>query len=380
MKSFIRVFASLGIAGCLLVPAFADAKPAKEKVCKLNSQEFVLFEMDISQKLLSLQEDLIASNVDNQQVKNALKSLVDAYQNLYADLGRQASMSDKFVYTSDKLDALNNAAMDYYSTVYYLLRNRNNHLIDAYKVVEATKTAANEFSSQCNKSSKRSKNWFQKWNNINSYTEYKDPVNRPGFTVPTAPAANNPAPAANKPNNAPNNGPANPWNNNAPNNHPGSASNNHPGSAHNNGPAGGWHPNHPQNNAKRAMDSGSFNSLYNSVSAKNNSDQARQVSIEAAISGGNYFNCDQMASLLKPYDFDFNRINAANKLIDAAAGTCTSDQVIPVLKAFQNDTQRVSVAVKIYDIVSDKNNWFKIYDTFDFPSSRQSVESQIRNK
>ena len=36
--------------------------------------------------------------------------------------------------------------------------------------------------------------------------------------------------------------------------------------------------------------------------------------------------------------------------------------------------------VKIYDVVSDKGNWFKIYDTFDFASSRQRVESSIRSK
>jgi hypothetical protein len=30
--------------------------------------------------------------------------------------------------------------------------------------------------------------------------------------------------------------------------------------------------------------------------------------------------------------------------------------------------------------VSDKGNWFKIYDTFDFASSRQRVESSIRSK
>ena len=382
MNKMIRIFATLGMAGCLLAPAFADAKPQKEKVCKLNSQEFVLFEMDISQKLLSLQEDLIASGVDNPQVKSALKALIDANRNLYTDLGRQASLSDKFVYTSEKLDALNDAASDYYSTVYYLLRSRNNHLIDAYKVVEATKTAANEFSSQCKKSSKRSKNWYQKWDNINNYNEYKEPVLRPGFVVPVVPAANNnPAPAPHMPAVNPNaqHNPSNGWNNN-PNNH---VPNNHvPNNGWNNNPnnhaANHWNQNHAQNRAKRAMEAGNFNSLYNSVSRSD--DRSREVSIDAAVAGGNYFSCDQIATLLKTYDFDSNRIGAANKLIDAAADNCTSDQAVLVLKAFSSDDKRVDAAVKIYDVVSDKGNWFKIYDTFDFASSRQRVESSIRSK
>ena len=344
MRKLLQIAAALGLASCLLVPSVSDARQKAPKECRLNSQEFVLFEMDISQKIISLQDDVISSNINDAKVKSALTALIDANNNLYNDVGRRASQSDKFVYTPEKLDALNNAANDYYSTVYYLLRNRNSHLMDAYRIAQATKMAADEFKGQCENSKKRSKNWYEKWDNINRDSNYREPVPRAGFVMPGQPA---PA-AAHNPNG---------WDN-----HPG------PNGSHG-----------PNARGRRAMDDASFNSLSSSVS-KAYLDNDRKVTIQSAISSGNYLSCDQMAVLVKSFSFDEAKNEIIASMADASAGGCTSDQVAAILKLFMVDTYKVKAAVKLYDIVTDRNNWFKVYDVFSFGNSRKEVEDQIRNK
>ena len=56
----------------------------------------------------------------------------------------------------------------------------------------------------------------------------------------------------------------------------------------------------------------------------------------------------------------------------------TSDQVRDILRRLDFDSERIDAAVMLYPRVVDRSNWFIIYDTLDYASSRREIEHQIR--
>ena len=196
MKKHSNLLALFGLAGCLMLPGLAEAKPHKNPAsCQLDSREFVYFQLDLSQNLNSLQLDLASSNIRDNDVLSAMSALVRANANLYDNTGRYASQHDKFVYAREKLLDLKNAADNYYRIVYYKYRNLSSHALNAYKMVQAADYAISQFDAQCSKSKGRSKSWMDGWDRIHNYQESAmvAPPMPPGPAVMPVPAQ--PAPS-----------------------------------------------------------------------------------------------------------------------------------------------------------------------------------------
>ena len=328
MSKRMNLFAILGLAGCLLLPGLAESKPSQPQACQLDSQEFVYFQLELSQNLNNLQMDLVSSNIRDGEVVNAMNALVRANANLYNDTGRYASQHDKFVYSKEKLQLLKDAAYEYYSIVYYKYRNLSSHVLNAYKMAQAADYAIQQFDDQCSRSSRRSKTWMNGWDNIyNSQAGAMvappaRPMANPNPNVPAVNDANvvyrpavNPQGAQVAQPNQPNHMVA----------RPGSPAQPHPPVVM------------PMNNVD-------FQNFYNSVQ-RANFDDDKLVVIRSVVNSGNRLTCDQIVRILKLMDFDAKRVDAA---------------------------------VEMHKSVYDSNNWFKVYDAFEFSSYRNELDRRLK--
>ena len=314
MRKHLNIIAALGFASCLFIPAFASAKPHHNQVCKLESQEFVYFQLDFSQQLNSLQNDLIKSNIRDTDVLNRMQALVSANENLYNDLGKKASQYDTFEYTKSKVEALQSAAHSYYSIAYYkYYHNMQSHVLNAYKLLQAVDYALENFDKQCAQNKRRGKDWMNQWNSF-SHTDIsgirppREPYNdpnigaRPDGNTVYHPVANQPG--VGRPSVAP----------------------------------------RPAPIAVRAMNPADFNSFYNSI--QNEKFDSNRVSmIQSAVEMGNWFSCDQ---------------------------------IVRILKLIQFDRYRIDAAAEMYRATADRNNWFKVYDVFEYSSSREELKQRIQ--
>ena len=329
MKKYSNLLALFGLAGCLMLPGLAEAKPHNNPAsCRLDSREFVYFQLDLSQNLNSLQLDLASSNIRDNDVLSAMSALVRANANLYDNTGRYASQHDKFVYSRERLLDLKDAADNYYRIVYYKYRNLSSHALNAYKMVQAADYAISQFDAQCSKSKGRSKSWMDGWDRIHNYQE-SAMVAPP---MPPGPAVMPPGPAVMPV-------PAQP----APSVRPDANVVYRPVDSHA-APSAQPPMARPPMHGAMPMNQSSFQSFFNSVQ-KASFDKDRIVLIRSVIDSGNLLTCDQITRILKTMDFDANRVDAGEIM---------------------------------YRGVYDKNNWFKVYDAFEFASYRSQLESRIK--
>ena len=368
MKKYSKIMAMVSLAGCLLLPGLVQAKPhhGNSNGCQLDSQEFVYFQLDLSQNLNNLQLDLVSTNIRDSEVVAAMDALVKANANLYSDTGRYASQHNKFQYSKDKLLALKDAAYNYYSIVYYKYRNMQSHVLNAYKMAKAADYAIEQFDAQCSRPGHRPNSWMDGWNNIYNYNANAmvAPQPRPSANnnnnnnqvddgnVVYHPVVNpqpNPAPAPQPQMPRPGNPapgmmyPGNP----APGMmYPG---NPEPGMMYPGNPDPGMmYPGNPgfhgHGHAAMPMRDSDFNAFHNSVEQAR-FDSSRLPVIRSVIESGNLLTCDQIISILKLMTYESERKNAAEIM---------------------------------YKGVYDKNNWFKVYDVFKFSSDRTDLEKRIQ--
>ena len=92
------------------------------------------------------------------------------------------------------------------------------------------------------------------------------------------------------------------------------------------------------------MNNVDFQNFYNSVQ-RANFDDDKLVVIRSVVNSGNRLTCDQIVRILKLMDFDAKRVDAA---------------------------------VEMHKSVYDSNNWFKVYDAFEFSSYRNELDRRLK--
>ena len=73
--------------------------------------------------------------------------------------------------------------------------------------------------------------------------------------------------------------------------------------------------------------------------------------------------------------FESTKIDVAKAIIEQ--NMLSSEQVAGMLKLFSFDDSKINIAEYAYTKTCDKNNYFKIYDSFTFETSIQTVKDYI---
>ena len=55
----------------------------------------------------------------------------------------------------------------------------------------------------------------------------------------------------------------------------------------------------------------------------------------------------------------------------------STDQVVTLLRAFDFDNERVNAAISLFPRVVDAGQWYKVYEVFDFSTSKEKVRSAV---
>ena len=173
MKSCLKTLFVAGFALISSLPVTAFAKPSTN--CKVDPQEFVYVQLNMGNKINYLQKEAIQSKNYDNDTRQALVRLAEAYSSVYDDAGKYGASHDSMSYSPEKLQALRDAAARYY---YYYCRKMDCNSRNAevsYILQEMAILAVDEFDSQCRSPKyKRAKNWVDKWNRIDKGVSAQD--------------------------------------------------------------------------------------------------------------------------------------------------------------------------------------------------------------
>lgn len=175
MKSCLKGLIATGLVLMATLPSLALAKPSAN--CKVDPQEFVYVQLNMGNKINYLQKEAIQSKNYDNDTRQALVKLSEAYSSVYDDAGKYGASHDSMSYSPEKLQALRDAAARYY---YYYCRKMDCNSKNAevgYILQEMAILAVDEFDSQCRSKTKRAKNWVDKWNRIDKGVSAQDVQN-----------------------------------------------------------------------------------------------------------------------------------------------------------------------------------------------------------
>ncbi|SHI43132.1 protein of unknown function [Hymenobacter daecheongensis DSM 21074] len=84
---------------------------------------------------------------------------------------------------------------------------------------------------------------------------------------------------------------------------------------------------------------------------------------------------DQLAETLKRTSFDSNRLSIAKQALEQSY--IQANDLKLLLASFDFETSRVELAKYAYPHVADRQNFYRLYDAFDFQSSVQEVQRAV---
>ena len=347
MRKHVKLLLAASLMAGLLIPNLAAAKPSRSN-CNLGSQEYVYVQLNIGHKIANLQGDLLRWNVRNQAVLDAMSNLAVAYDGVYKDSGKYGASHDTLKYTESKLEALRDAAANYYAVYLRNLNNDATHGKDALALQELTALAVEEFASQCDNSRRSGNNWQDKWNRIdNGGTAYdvlgRQVGNSTGTTVTyqTTTTGGNGNTVTYQTTTS--NGTTTVTRTESSGVYVAPSMAQPPAPNYGGGHQGHMPPPHHGHFGPQPMDDSQFNGVLNSYMNEHfTSDQLKVL--DRVIDSGNLFTVDQTMTLMRKQTFD---------------------------------SDKIKVAVKMYPAVYDKQNWYKVYDLFDFNSDKKKLEEQI---
>lgn len=85
-----------------------------------------------------------------------------------------------------------------------------------------------------------------------------------------------------------------------------------------------------------------------------------------------------MVAALKKESFDDTRMEMAKSFLKNAA--VTSAQVADIVKVFSFEKMKMDFAKFAYSKTSDKQNYYKVYSSFNFPSSKEELAEFIKKQ
>ncbi len=101
-------------------------------------------------------------------------------------------------------------------------------------------------------------------------------------------------------------------------------------------------------------------------------DEPKKPAGPAAVENGSF---QAMLQQAKGEDFDNQRLAFVKGL--GKANWFTADQITALLKTFDFDNNRADAAIALFSRCVDQGNWFKIYGTFEFDSNKNKVRKAV---
>jgi hypothetical protein len=87
----------------------------------------------------------------------------------------------------------------------------------------------------------------------------------------------------------------------------------------------------------------------------------------------------QVKNTLRKEDFDKTRVPLAKQILSGKP-RFLAHQVRDLLRLFDFEPARLEVAKFGYDCTLDKDNYFLVYDAFDFPASKQELRKHLESR
>lgn len=88
----------------------------------------------------------------------------------------------------------------------------------------------------------------------------------------------------------------------------------------------------------------------------------------------------QMLRTIQAEPFDNTKLATARQLVASARGRIASRQVREILKSFAFEDRRLELGKAAYECVSDPWNYSVVYDTFTFPTSRETLARYLETR
>lgn len=161
MKKIAKLLAASAMALAVFGSMTAMAAPSHR--CTVSSNQLFYFMVSVDDALDEMQQDLINNYSRDNALKTSLQSLVDVNRALHNNMGRQAMRENMAQYSYKTLEALYDAALNYYNLASVRMRNNHEHLQHAYELQWLVQEARNEFDTQCRDNRKQRDEWYHQW-------------------------------------------------------------------------------------------------------------------------------------------------------------------------------------------------------------------------
>jgi hypothetical protein len=88
----------------------------------------------------------------------------------------------------------------------------------------------------------------------------------------------------------------------------------------------------------------------------------------------------QMLRTIRAEPFDDTKLATARQIVSSARGRIASRQVREILRSFTFEDGRLELAKAAYECVLDPWNYSVVYDTFTFPSNRDTLARYLQSR